>query len=78
MKRLTSFPKFGINAIQFFHFKYLPPLIHVNGVIRNAGTVHCQDNMQVKAGVKSRNQYGGAYHQVDLYMNFKTGNTRHE
>ena len=78
MKRVIGFPKFEFNVIHFFYFKDVPPLILGNEVIRNAGTVHCQDNMQVKAGVKSSNQYGGAYHQGDVYVNFKTGNTKDE
>jgi hypothetical protein len=78
MKRVIGFPKYESNVIHFFYFKDLPPFIHGNGVVRNAGTVHCQDNMQVKAGVKSVNQYGGAYHQGDVYVNFKTANAEGE
>jgi len=78
MKRAIGFPKFEFNVILIIYFKDLHPLIHGTGVIRNAGTVHCQDNMQVKAGVKSSNQYGGAYHQGYVYVNFKTGNTNDE
>jgi hypothetical protein len=58
--------KFKFNVIHFFYFKDLPLLSHGNGVIRNAGKVHCPDNMQVKGGVTSSNQYGGAYHQGDV------------
>jgi hypothetical protein len=78
MKRVVGFPKFEFNVIHFFYFKDLPPLIHWNWVIGNVGTVHCQDNMQVKAGVNSSNQYGGVYHQGDVYVKFKIGNTKIE
>jgi len=71
MKQVMGFLKFEFNAIHFFYFKDLPPLIHGTGVIWNVGTVHCQDDMQFKAGVKSRNSFGGDHHQGDVYVNLK-------